>query len=167
MANRLASKQILLPDVAARQKPPSLAELQAMMRKGVTANELSDAQLIGLLRQKPKKLPYLRTADEYRNYFTDVDDERLGKLVTAAFLHLEPTERQTMRRCAVLGITISDVEEENGWRAAEEKDTRCTAEEEGVRRTAHDTRRTAEEEDAQESRSESPAARRAARRSAS
>ena len=126
-----------------------------MMRKEGTANELSDAQLIGLLRQKPKKLPYLRTADEYRNYFTDVDDERLGKLVTATFLHLEPIERQTMRRCAVLGLTVSDVEEENGWRAAEEKDTRCTAEEEGVRRTAHDTRRTAEEEDAQESRSES------------
>ena len=127
-----------------------------MLRKGATASEFSDVQLVELIQYKPKILPCIRNDDQYQQFFADVDDKKLEDLLFAAFLVLDPSSRQAKinRRRAALGLPIPDDQDEEAmWRrAAGEEDAQRAADEDDARRVADEVeknaRREAGEEDA-------------------
>ncbi len=55
---------------------------------------LDDAQLVDLLRQRPKFVPMLRSREGFRRYFAGLSRVRMLSLLTTAYDGLECGERE-------------------------------------------------------------------------
>ena len=58
------------------------------------ANNASDAELVQLLRRKPKTTPELRTTQAFRKFFNGIQHERLLRLLNLAYASLDDASRE-------------------------------------------------------------------------
>ena len=58
------------------------------------ANDASDAELVQLLRRKPKTTPELRTTQAFRKFFAGIQHDRLLRLLNQAYASLDDASRE-------------------------------------------------------------------------
>ena len=68
------------------------------------ALSMSDAELVGLLKRRPKEVPQLRTKADFLRFFRGVPRRRIQMLLNDAFADLDPDQRaaKVQKRLALL-----------------------------------------------------------------
>ena len=61
---------------------------------GETALSMTDAELISMLKLKPKRVPQLRTEEGFQQFFNGIEMSRMRKLLEIAYEHLKERERE-------------------------------------------------------------------------
>ncbi len=66
---------------------------------------MSDAELVALLRKRPKETPQMRTQKAFQRFFRGVPRQRVEALLLEAFQELPPDERdaKVQKRLQLLG----------------------------------------------------------------
>ena len=70
----------------------------AALSPSKTYTEYSDAELVNMLKLKPKHVPALRTKEGFKRFFKDITREHLTTLLLSAYDALELTEKQKRKK---------------------------------------------------------------------